>query len=79
MSINKRGFYESVGCCFCSFDPSSRAKNKLDIRFSELEGNTLWKNCKMYIHREINCGDSKSAKSVIPTHVETLNFDFHEF
>ena len=47
MSINKRGFYESVGCCFCSFDPSSRAKNKLDIRFSELEGNSLWKNNKM--------------------------------
>ena len=28
---------------------------------------------------EINFGDSRSAKSAILTHLETLDFDFHEF
>ena len=31
------------------------------------------------ILREINLGDSRSAKSAILTHLEALNFDFHEF
>ena len=29
--------------------------------------------------REINFGDSRSAKSAIFTHLEALNFDFYEF
>ena len=28
---------------------------------------------------EIDYGDSRSAKSVISTHLEALNFDFYEF
>ena len=31
------------------------------------------------ILREINFGDSRSAKSTILTHLEALNFDFHAF
>ena len=31
------------------------------------------------ILREINFGDSKSAKSAILTHLEALNYDFIEF
>ena len=31
------------------------------------------------ILREINFGDSRSAKSVILTHVVALNFDLYEF
>ena len=31
------------------------------------------------ILREINFGDSRSAKSAILTHLEALNFDFYEF
>ena len=31
------------------------------------------------ILREINFGDSRSAKSAILTHLEALNFDFCEF
>ena len=31
------------------------------------------------ILREINFGDSRSAKSAILTHLETLNFDLYEF
>ena len=31
------------------------------------------------ILREINYGDSKSAKSAISTHLEALHFDLHEF
>ena len=30
------------------------------------------------ILREINCGDSRSAKSAILTHLEALNFDLDE-
>ena len=35
--------------------------------------------CIIQILREINFTDSGSAKSVILTHFEALNFDFHEF
>ena len=31
------------------------------------------------ILREINFGDSRSAKSAILTHLEAVNFDFYEF
>ena len=31
------------------------------------------------ILREINFWDSRSAKSAILTHLEALNFEFHEF
>ena len=31
------------------------------------------------ILREINFGDSRSAKSAIKTHLEALHFDFYEF
>ena len=38
-------------------------------------------NYKVYpqILREINLGESKSAKSAISTQLESLNFDFDEF
>ena len=35
--------------------------------------------CITQILREINFGDSKSAKSAILTHLEALNFDLNEF
>ena len=41
----------------------------------------MWKFHDFYIThilREINLGDFKSAKSAILTHLEPLNFDFHE-
>ena len=44
--------------------------------------NTVWKFHDFSITqilREINFGDSRSAKSAISTHLEGLNFDFHEF
>ena len=31
------------------------------------------------ILREINLGDSRSAKSAISTHLDALNFDLYEF
>ena len=43
---------------------------------------TLWKFHDFSITqilREINFGDSRSAKSAILTHLEALNFDFNEF
>ena len=43
---------------------------------------TVWKFrdfSNIQILREINFGDSKSAKSAILTHLEDLNFDFYEF
>ena len=46
------------------------------------KNDTLWKfhNFSMtQILREINFGDSISAKSVIWAHFEALNFDFYEF
>ena len=45
-------------------------------------GSTVWKFKDCFIAqilREINLGDSRSAKSVILTHLEALNFDFYEF
>ena len=42
----------------------------------------MWKFDKFSITqilREINFGNSKSAKSAILTHLEALNCDFHEF
>ena len=35
--------------------------------------------CHLEILREIIIGDCKSAKSAILTHLEALDFDFHEF
>ena len=43
---------------------------------------TVWKFHDFSITqilREINFGDSRSAKSAILTHLEALNFDFYEF
>ena len=43
---------------------------------------TMWKFHDFSITqilREINFGDSRSAKSAILTHLEALNFDFYEF
>ena len=43
---------------------------------------TVWKFHEFsvtWILREIKFGNSKSAKSAILTHLEGLNFDFHEF
>ena len=42
----------------------------------------MWKLQDFFINqilREIKFGDSKSAKSAIFTHLETLNSDFYEF
>ena len=42
----------------------------------------MWKFhdfCIIQILREINFEDSRSAKSAILTHLEALDFDFHEF
>ena len=42
---------------------------------------TVWKLCAISITqilREINFGDSRSAKSAILTHLEAANFDFYE-
>ena len=43
--------------------------------------NTVWKFqdlCIIQILCEINFEDSRSAKLAISTHLEALNFDFHE-
>ena len=43
---------------------------------------TVWKVQNFSITqilREIKFGDSRSAKSTILTHLESLNFDFYEF
>ena len=45
------------------------------------QGLTVWKFHDFFITqilREINFGDSRSAKSAILTHSEALNFDFNE-
>ena len=42
----------------------------------------MWKFQDFFITqilREINFGDSRSAKSAILTHLEALKFDFYEF
>ena len=47
----------------------------------DIEG-TVWKFHQFsitWILREINFGDSRSAKSAISKHSEALNLDFHEF
>ena len=44
-----------------------------------IERDTVWKFQDFtitQIFREINFGDSRSAKSAISTHLEALNFDF---
>ena len=51
----------------------------LVTRFSKILLATVWKFqdfCITQILHEINFGDSKSAKSVILTHFEALNFNF---
>ena len=43
---------------------------------------TMWKFQDFSITRilgEINFGDSRSAKSAIFTHLQSLNFDFYDF
>ena len=44
--------------------------------------NTMWKFQDFsvtQILREIKFGDSRCAKSAILTHLQALNFDFHDF
>ena len=49
---------------------------------SEIELTTVWKIMKFYITqilREMNFGDSRSAKLAIAAHLEALKFGFYDF
>ena len=58
------------------------SKRWIQIKPQHSYQTTVWKIHDfsiIRIVREINFEDSKSAKSVILTHLEAMNFDFYEF